>query len=560
MKHLLALLAFAIAVSLPLVYQPAPANACGPAGPFDFDTYEVEDYVSGYAQAIELATSGRAVTSTITLPGTNEVIDLRFQGLRQGPRGARAANPSTSATIPPTLYKSIVYVESSYTNASSATPFGGVGPILRSFDCGYGLGQITSGMTNSVGSPTAKQAIIGTHYLFNLAEGVRILAEKWNSAPQARPIAGTGDPSALEDWYYAIWSYNGFAFSNHPLNPFRNPLRGGLFNDADTGGATPTATPTATAPAGTPTATPSITATPTPTPNAIVGAGARSPLYHCYDTSAPSYQKQDGGGPLFGYGDYTYPERIYGCMRYPPRRAPVGSPPGTPATISFWAPVEVSMPDFARPEVAAAFEPQNFLDCEQAGFSGGCPKMDFPTSFPPAVVAHRDPTPLPPASASAVAVGSPSLVVDGSTAITLGQKSDGTYDTAEVSVRNAGSWIAPFRIRSTATWLSVRHPGDSPDRTLDGSIAIGVETDVVTQQASPGPPPRTRIAVKGKASQLLIAVQPSLVPAGGGEASIWIEPLLGGEPIELKVTLDGTVVAARPFQLFLPWISSEPND
>ncbi|MCA9830891.1 MAG: hypothetical protein KC495_10515, partial [Dehalococcoidia bacterium] len=72
--------------------------------------------------------------------------------------------------------------------------------------------------------------------------------------------------------------------------------------------------------------------------------------------------------------------------------------------------------------------------------------------------------------------------------------------------------------------------------------------------------PRTRIAVKGKASQLLIAVQPSLVPAGGGEASIWIEPLLGGEPIELKVTLDGTVVAARPFQLFLPWISSEPND
>ena len=100
MKRLLALLAFAIAVSLPLVYQPAPANACGPAGPFDFDTYEVEDYVSGYAQAIELATSGRAVTSTITLPGTNEVIDLRFQGLRQGPRGARAANPSTSATIP----------------------------------------------------------------------------------------------------------------------------------------------------------------------------------------------------------------------------------------------------------------------------------------------------------------------------------------------------------------------------------------------------------------------------------------------------------------------------
>ncbi|MGD9934677.1 MAG: hypothetical protein AB7T37_13310 [Dehalococcoidia bacterium] len=560
MKKLIALLAFAIAIAWPLVYEPAPANACGPAGPFDFDTYEVEDYVNGYAQAIELATAGRAVTSTITLPGTNEVIDLRFQGLRQGPRAARSATPSTSASIPPTLYKSIVYVESSYTQASTNVPFGGIGPVLRSFDCGYGLGQITSGMANSVGSPSAKQAIIGTHYLFNLAEGVRILADKWNGAPQTRPIAGNGDPSALEDWYFAIWSYNGFAFSNHPLNPFRNPLRGGLLNDADDDGdASPTLTPSATPSAATPTATPSITVTPTPTPNAIVEAGARSPLYHCYDTSAPSYQKQGSGGPLFGYGDYTYSERIYGCMSYPPKRAPVGAPAGTPATIQFWAPVQVNMPDFARPEVAAAFEPQHFLDCEAAGFSGGCPKMDFPTSFP-GVSVHRDPTPLPPASASAAAVGTPSLVVDGSTTITLGQTSGGAYDTAEVSVRNAGSWIAPFRIRSTATWLTVRHPGDAPDRTLDGSIAIGAETDVVTQQASPGPPPRLRISTKGHVSKLVITVQPALVPAGGGEASIWIEPLLGGSPIELKVTLDGTIVVARPFRLFLPWVSSEPND
>lgn len=557
MKRLLAFLALAIAVSFPLVYQPLPVSACGPAGPFDFDTYEVEDYVNTYARAIELAASGRAVTSTLALPGTSETVDLRFQGLRQGPRGARTP-ASTSATIPPTLYKSIVWVESNYTQASTSVPFGGVGPVLRSFDCGYGLGQITSGMTNTLGSPSGKQAIIGTHYLFNLAEGVRILAEKWNSAPEARPIAGTGDPSALEDWYFAIWSYNGFAFTNHPLNPYRNPLRGGLVNDGG-GGATPTPTPSPTATTTVPGATPSVTGTPTPTPNPIVEAGALSPLYHCYDTTAPSFQRQANGSPLFGYGDYTYSERIYGCMRYPPKRAPVGAPAGTPATIQFWAPVQVNMPDFTRPEVAAAFDPQHFLDCENAGFSGGCPKMDFPTSFPGAP-AHRDPTPLPAASASAAAVGSPSLVVDGATTITLRETSAGVYDTAQVSVRNAGSWIAPFRIRSTAAWLTVRHPGDPTSRTLDASIAIGAETDVVTQQASAGPPPRARIAVKGQVSQLLITIQPTLVPAAGGEASIWIEPLLGGAPIELKVTVGEHSPAARPYRLFLPWISSEPTD
>jgi hypothetical protein len=30
---------------------------------------------------------------------------------------------------------------------------------------------------------------------------------------------GDRNPQAIEDWYYAVWSYNGFAFQNHPLNP-----------------------------------------------------------------------------------------------------------------------------------------------------------------------------------------------------------------------------------------------------------------------------------------------------------------------------------------------------
>jgi hypothetical protein len=263
-KYAIALFAALVAVGLSATYETGTVGACGIAGPYDFDTFEAESYVAEYGAAIDLVTSGRAVTTTYNVGANNEVVDLRYQGLRSGPRGSRTTTLNTNLPIPPTLYKSIVWIESNYTQASNSVPFGGVGPALRSFDCGYGLGQITTGMANASGSAQAKQALIGTHYLFNLAEGVRILADKWNSAPASRPIAGEGNPAILEDWYFAIWSYNGFAFSNHPLNPIRDPLRGGSLPVPENPTPTPaaTATPSATAsesPSASPTASPSPT-------------------------------------------------------------------------------------------------------------------------------------------------------------------------------------------------------------------------------------------------------------------------------------------------------------
>jgi hypothetical protein len=41
------------------------------------------------------------------------------------------------------------------------------------------------------------------------------LAAKWLSTPRV----GTGDPSAIEDWYYALWAYNGWGWVNNPNNP-----------------------------------------------------------------------------------------------------------------------------------------------------------------------------------------------------------------------------------------------------------------------------------------------------------------------------------------------------
>ncbi len=562
---------------------------------FDFDTFELENYQAEYATAIQLAAAGLAVPAPYTL-STGETVDMHYIGLQSGPRTARRPeNPALR--IPASVYESIVWIESGWADAGSKVPYGGVGPLLVSFDCGYGLAQVTSGMGHlggdafAPGVPSARQALIGTDFLYNLAEGARILAGKWNSAPKFRPIAGNGDPAMLEDWYYAIWSYNGFAFSNHPLNPNLDPLRGG---------------------------------------------GTSSPVYHCNDPAAPGYVPVDGG-VKYGAGSYTYPERVYGCMRYPPKTTPVAHgptaasvdpkfapgdkavvfgtgdcltvrqtpgvtadrivpapggciPDGSPVTIvdgpvttsgadgdftwwkgqtaigvgwmaepflakqdalptvdpanRLWPPQVFNMPDLSNETIAAAFQVANFTACDAADdFLAGCPAMDFPTSFPdatPPVPAHADSTPAVDPSLAAAFIGSPKLVVSGPTSGTLDPASPAGI---QLIVKNAGTWIAPFRIRTSASWIVVRHPGDPPARTLDGGVAIGAETDVVLAQQSGSAP---RSAQKGYQSILSVTVDPSLLPEGLQTGTVIIEPLLGGgSPFQLTVSATGATGAAN---------------
>jgi hypothetical protein len=147
--------------------------------------------------------------------------------LELGPRDARYTEPGR---VPPVLLKAIAYVESSITQGAAGVPYGSIGPALIAFDCGHGIAQVTSGMTvpegeNGLGSP--QQALVATHYAYNIARGANILATKWNDAPEEKPIVGTdtlGHPAVIENWYYAVWAYNGFTGpgankSNHPLDP-----------------------------------------------------------------------------------------------------------------------------------------------------------------------------------------------------------------------------------------------------------------------------------------------------------------------------------------------------
>jgi hypothetical protein len=212
--------AIALALAVVAVFQgasdPPPALAshlCGgtgsPRGPFNLQTYESADWRNAYNRTFALAGLNRLFP---------DIGEFALPRLETGNRAA-GSTQTTTPYIPPTMLKAIAWIESAWAQADPSVPYGAVGPALVSHDCGYGLMQVTTGMQNVSGVPTAGQAAIGGHYAFNIAAGARILAEKWNAAPEFRPIVGSRNRTVVEDWYYALWSYNGFSFKNHPQNP-----------------------------------------------------------------------------------------------------------------------------------------------------------------------------------------------------------------------------------------------------------------------------------------------------------------------------------------------------
>ena len=220
--------------------------------------------------------------------------------LEVGPRDGRHKVPGN---VPPVLLKAIGWIESSITQAAGNVPWGAIGPALISFDCGHGVAQVTSGMTIPTGEGgrgSPEQALVATHFAYNIARGAFILADKWNEAPENRPIAGVdtdGNPQLIENWYFAVWSYNGFTGpgadrSNHPLDP-------------------------------------------------IYDSWPRAP-YSCGPT---------GDGKGHNRANYPYQELVFGCAAQPP--IVDGEP--------LWQAQEVTLPDLDSPVFAGALKLSNFV-------------------------------------------------------------------------------------------------------------------------------------------------------------------------------------------------------
>jgi hypothetical protein len=288
-------LLFAVSAVLAVSFLPLPdgeipsASACAFAEPPT--TYETTEDRELYMTAMDLAGHDALFPDDPFFSQTS--IDV---GTRDNRR------KDDDVYVPPTLLKSISWIESVSTQGSVALPFGAIGPALVSFDCGYGIGQVTSGMTAPLGEnnqPNDEQALVATHFAYNIGRGAAILIDKWNSAPESRPIAGIdtdSDPKIVENWYFAVWSYNGFTGpganrSNHPMDP-------------------------------------------------IYGSWPRTP-YSC----GPS-----NDGLSHNRSMHPYQELVYGCMANPPHVK----------GKELWEPLEATLPDLQNPYWRAPLELDKF--------------------------------------------------------------------------------------------------------------------------------------------------------------------------------------------------------
>jgi MYXO-CTERM domain-containing protein len=127
--------------------------------------------------------------------------------------------------FPCELLKAIAMVESAWLQfCVPTTPpdqEGGPSRTIISFDCGYGVGQVTSGMHDGE-DPDFDRQLVASDAFYNLATGTRILADKW----AATACVGDNRVLTVEHWYAAAWAYNGLAYSNNPNNPNFDSDRG----------------------------------------------------------------------------------------------------------------------------------------------------------------------------------------------------------------------------------------------------------------------------------------------------------------------------------------------
>lgn len=213
-----ALAAAAVLVALCLLFTATPTGRSAPSvcpysggGPaYLFQSWEAERDRSRYLDAQRLA------AANLLFPNDEE---FALPPLEVGVD--RIETPG--AAIPAPLLYAIGWIESSTNQTAAEVPYGELGPALVSFDCGYGIMQVTSAILNEGGLPTRFEALVGTHFAYNIAAGAQILVEKWNE--DFFPQVGGADPSLIESWYYALWGYNGWALSNHPAGPEVDPFR-----------------------------------------------------------------------------------------------------------------------------------------------------------------------------------------------------------------------------------------------------------------------------------------------------------------------------------------------
>lgn len=208
---------------------PAAAQTPACSVPRNNPTFQVKQPGSAQVDwAVQMAEQNLLVGSAYTRPANyNNMGLVAYAPNSDFPAIAlQHASGDTWNTVPRSVYEAVLAQESNWDQASwHALPgiagnpliadyYGAAGAIntinYAAADCGYGIGQVTTGMKagdTSVYSLHGQEKI-AVDYQENIAAGLQVLENKWNQLYTAGITANGGDPRYLENWYFAIWAYN----------------------------------------------------------------------------------------------------------------------------------------------------------------------------------------------------------------------------------------------------------------------------------------------------------------------------------------------------------------
>ncbi|MBU5676642.1 S-layer homology domain-containing protein [Alkaliphilus sp. MSJ-5] len=105
--------------------------------------------------------------------------------------------------IPAVILKAIAWKESNYRQFDkNGDPFINYGNI--------GIMQINKVHKN------LDQNLLKNDIKYNIEAGANILLGRWNTMGETIPNSGNMNPQILENWYFPLWAYNGWASKNNP--------------------------------------------------------------------------------------------------------------------------------------------------------------------------------------------------------------------------------------------------------------------------------------------------------------------------------------------------------
>lgn len=162
------------------------------------------------ARARHLLTSGRAALAAAAATAILAVAFLTAGVAAEPASAGPYVNPSPAEirtelqaaalarSIPPRILYGITWQESTWRQFTPS------GDPLISGDGGIGIMQVT---TIPAGVDVGR---LKTDINYNIAVGADILVQKWNYAPSVFPVIGDGNPRCYENWFFAVWAYNGW--------------------------------------------------------------------------------------------------------------------------------------------------------------------------------------------------------------------------------------------------------------------------------------------------------------------------------------------------------------